>query len=103
MQQEELIYDANVQSNFLKLQRVNDVMALALGTSAGIIRLEALYGFLFYGLGLLITNTVFLVVCCEGKARTFFRTPVKDIFVNPLALNIAGFVMMWCLTYALVV
>lgn len=93
---------ANMEANKKKLQHVHDIMALALGVGAGVLTLESLYGFLFYALGITLTNAAFYVVCCQGKADEFFRSPLQEIFIDGIPSNIAGFTMMWCLVFALV-
>ncbi|CAH6722385.1 ER membrane protein complex subunit 6 [[Candida] jaroonii] len=95
-------YGPNVESNKKNLQYIHDVMCLSLGVGAGVLSLESLYGFLFYIVGMTLTNVGFIIVCCEGKPKEFYRNPLQQIFLDGLQGNIAGFVMMWCLVYALV-
>lgn len=99
---ETIYYGPNVEVNRKKLQYVHDVMCLWLGVGAGILSLESIYGFLFYVVGMSLTNIGFILVCCEGAPKTFFRDPIKQVFLDGLLGNIAGYIMMWCLVYALV-
>lgn len=99
---EQVWYEANIESNGRKLGRVHDIFSLVLGTACGILRLQSWYGFGFYFIGLTIVNLLFYIVCCEGQPHLFFKSPMKEIFMSPLFSNIAGFIMMWCLVYALV-
>lgn len=97
-----IYYGPSVELNKKKLQYVHDVMCLWLGVGAGILSLESLYGFIFYLAGMTVTNVGFILVCCEGKPKQFFRQPIKQVFVDGIQGNIAGYIMMWCLVYALV-
>lgn len=99
---ETLLYGPNVDANKRKLQHVHDVMSLVLGAGAGVLTLESAWGFLMYLAGLTATNGVFYLYVCEGRAGGFFQQPLKEIFVDGMLSNLAGFVMMWCLVYALV-
>lgn len=99
---ETIYYISSIEANKKKLQHVHDIMALALGVGAGVLTLESVYGFLFYIIGFTITNLTFYQICCEGKAIEFFRKPLHEIFVDGIASNVAGFLMMWCLVFALV-
>lgn len=97
-----VIYGPNVDANKRKLQHIHDIMSLVLGVSAGVLTLESLWGFGVYVLGLTLTNAVFYIYVCQGQAGAFFHKPVQEVFVDGLLGNLAGFVMMWCLVYALV-
>lgn len=101
-EKETIFYGPNVEVNKKKLQYVHDMMCLWLGVGAGILSLESVHGFMFYILGMTIVNLGFIVVCCESHPYRFFRDPLKQIFVDGLQGNIAGYIMMWCLVYALV-
>ncbi|CAK9441018.1 uncharacterized protein LODBEIA_P48870 [Lodderomyces beijingensis] len=92
----------SIETNRQKLQHVHDVTSLALGVVAGIMTLESLYGFLVYFVGISVTNVAFYLICGESNAGKFFRNPIQEIYVNNLLNNIPGFVMSWCLVYALV-
>lgn len=99
---ETIYFEANIAANKQKLQRVQDIMSLALGVGAGILGLESLYGFLFFLLGFSLSNLAFFVECCKGESKTFFTSPFRLIFLDGFFGGLAGYVMMWCLTYALV-
>lgn len=99
---EQVIYGPNVDINKKKLQHVHDVMSLVLGVGAGVLTLESIWGFLMYTAGLTLTNVVFYIFVCEGRPSAYFRKPVQEIFVDGILSNLAGYVMMWCLVYALV-
>lgn len=77
-------------------------MCLALGFAAGVLRLESLAGVMFYLVGFTVANFTFLLFCCEGKLRLFFKSPMKEIFVDKILAGVAGYLMMWCLISALV-
>lgn len=102
MEQERLLYQPNIQRNHGKLQHLHSIMTLALGTGAGILTLESFQGFVTYFVGLTITNVVFYIVCCKGQADSFFESPIKEIFISSMPEYLPGFIMMWCLVYALV-
>ncbi|ODV69162.1 hypothetical protein HYPBUDRAFT_105679 [Hyphopichia burtonii NRRL Y-1933] len=103
MSESEVIYYLpSIESNKKKLQHIHDVMSLALGVGAGVLTLESLYGFLFYVVGLSISNAAFFVICCRSEPSRFFGSPLQDIFISSLVGNVAGYVMMWCMVYALV-
>lgn len=101
-QNETIFYIASIEANKKKLQHVHDIMSLALGVGAGVLTLESIYGFLFYITGFTIVNFAFHQICCQGKAKEYFRKPFHEIFVDGVASNVAGFLMMWCLVFALV-
>lgn len=98
----EELYTPNIDANRKKLQHVHDVVSLTLGVVAGVLALESLHGFLFYVAGLTVVNTVFVAVACEGQVARFFPNSWYDVFVTGISTNLAGYVMMWCLVYALV-
>lgn len=100
--QERLLYQPNIEHNYKKLLHLHSIMTLALGTGAGILTFESFQGFVAYFVGLTITNMVFYTVCCKGQANSFFESPVKEIFISSMPENLPGFIMMWCLVYALV-
>lgn len=103
MSETETIYCiASIEANKKKLQHVHDIMALALGVGAGVLTLESVYGFLFYIIGFTLTNLVFYQICCQGRVKEFFRKPLHEVFIDGIASNVAGFLMMWCLVFALV-
>lgn len=92
----------NINTNKQKLQYIQDVASLVLGVVAGIITLESLNGFLFFFAGLSLTNAAFYLLCGQGKIQKFFQNPFQEIFVQGIAGNLPGYIMMWCLVYALV-
>lgn len=91
----------NEQHNIYKLERFQDIMSLTLGVASGILCLESHLGFAFYLVGITLTNTSFHFMCCEGS-KQFYRTPGRQIYLRGLLANLPGYVMMWCLTYALI-
>lgn len=99
---EKLQWSAAIEANQKKLQHVHDVMSLVLGTACGVLTLEAFTGAAFFVAATTLVNGGFYLVCCGGNGSKFFLSPVKEIFVDTLGSSVAGFVMMWCLVYALV-
>lgn len=99
---ETILFEPNVAANKKKLQQVQDVMSLALGVGAGILGLESLYGFLFFLIGFSLSNLGFFIECCKGESELFFTNPIRQVFVDGIFSGLSGYVMMWCLTYALV-
>ena len=99
---EKLQWGAAIDANRSKLLHVHDVMSLVLGTACGILALEAYTGAAFFVATTTLVNAGFYMVCCEGKGSRFFQSPIKEIFIDTLGSSVAGFVMMWCLVYALV-
>ncbi|EGV63448.1 hypothetical protein PSN45_004267 [Yamadazyma tenuis] len=97
-----IFYGPSVEKNRTKLQYVHHVMCLSLGVAAGVLSLESFMGFVFYAAGMTATNLGFVAVCCHGKPRQFFRFPLQEVFWDGIQSNIAGYIMMWCLVYALV-
>ncbi|SGZ56966.1 CIC11C00000003653 [Sungouiella intermedia] len=97
-----LYFPPNILANKQKLQRLQDVMSLALGVGAGVLCLESLNGFFFFLVTFSLSNLSFFLLCCEGKPESFFQNPWKEIFLDGISSSLAGYVMMWCLTYALV-
>lgn len=99
---EKSLYKPNVDFNKQQLQRLQDITCLALGVAAGALGLESLAGVALYLVGMTVSNLSFYVLCCEGKPELFFAAPLREIFVDQVPSGVAGYVMMWCLTYALV-
>lgn len=99
---ETICYGQSIDINKKKLQHIHDILSLVLGIGSGILTLESISGFLFYIIGFTLTNLAFYTVCCQGQPKTFFKNPIKEIFIDGVFSNIAGYIMMWCLVYALV-
>lgn len=97
-----IYFPPNIVANKQRLQRLQDVMSLALGVGAGVLCLESVVGFLFFLVAFSLSNLSFYLLCCEGKPSDFFKNPLSEIFLDGIASSLAGYVMMWCLTYALV-
>lgn len=93
---------SSITSNKQKLQRLQDVMSLSLGIAAGVLGLESLGGFAFYLVGIIASDLSFLAICCQNSPGNFFVSPVKEVILEGLFTSLAGYVMMWCMTYALV-
>ncbi|EGW35413.1 uncharacterized protein SPAPADRAFT_58629 [Spathaspora passalidarum NRRL Y-27907] len=102
MNTDEAYSNANIKSNKDKLQHVQDITSLVLGIASGILTLESIHGFLLYVIGLTLANGLFYVICGEGKIDKYFKSPIQEVFVSGIVGNMPGFVMMWCLVYALV-
>jgi len=92
----------NINTNKQKLQYIQDVASLVLGVVAGITTLESLNGFLFFLGGLTLTNAAFYILCGQGNIHKFFQNPFQEVLILGIAGNIPGYIMMWCLVYALV-
>lgn len=99
---EPIYYAPNIEANKKKLQDVRDRSVLVLGLGAGILTLESLYGFAFYFAGITFANAVFYLICCGKGPKQYFANPLLEIFVSGVVADIPGFVMMWCLLFALV-
>ena len=83
-------YQPSIEANKQKLQHVHDVASLALGVGSGILTLESMNDLLFY------------IICGEGRPSKYFKNPLQEVFISGVFSNIPGFIMMWCLVYALV-
>lgn len=94
------VYPANVAVNVAKFNKVNDLSGLINGAACGILQLEGIAGFLYYAVSYLVVNLLFVIICCQGTPTKFFQGYL--VFINGFVGNIAGFIMMWCLTGALV-
>lgn len=99
---EKFYYQPSIEANKQKLQHIHDVASLALGVGSGILTLESLNGFLFYLIGITLTNLVFYIICGENRPGKYFKSPLQEVFLNGIFSNLSGFIMMWCLVYALV-
>ncbi|KAK6454925.1 Rab5-interacting protein-domain-containing protein [Scheffersomyces xylosifermentans] len=97
-----IYYNPSIDANKQKLQHVQDIASLALGVGAGVLTLESAYGFIFYFVGLTVANFLFYSICCENQPKKFFVKPLQDVYLAGIFTNIAGYIMMWCLVYALV-
>lgn len=92
----------NIRHNKLKAQFIHDVGALLFGSMAGILQLEAWFGFGFFVVSCIGTNLLFWLICAQGKARLYFESPINDIFVQGILRSFFGYLMMWCLVFALI-
>ena len=99
---EKFYYQPSIEANKQKLQHMHDVASLALGVGSGILTLESLNGFIFYLVGITATNLLFYIICGESKPSKYFKSPIQEVFLNGIFSNLSGFIMMWCLVYALV-
>ncbi|ODV78407.1 uncharacterized protein CANTADRAFT_52832 [Suhomyces tanzawaensis NRRL Y-17324] len=99
---ETIYYNGSIQSNKQKLGRVRDISSLALGVGCGILALESLVGFGFYIVGTTLTNLLFIWICCGSEPSKFFVSPKRELLLEGVVENVPGFVMMWCLVYAIV-
>lgn len=99
---EKFYYQPSIEANKQKLQNIHDVASLALGVGSGILTLESLNGFIFYLVGITATNLLFYIICGESKPSKYFKSPIQEVFLNGIFSNLSGFIMMWCLVYALV-
>lgn len=97
-----IYFEPNASANKKKLQKLQDVMSLVYGVGVGVLGLESFYGFAVFLVGMFLSNALFYVICCQGEPQQFFRSPVKEVFVDGIFSSLSGFIMMWCLTYALV-
>lgn len=95
-------FGPNISTNKQKLQRIQDILALSLGAAAGIIGLESMWGFLFYILGITLGNIFFFLICSGTSSESYFQSPFKEVLLDGMLSSISGFVMVWCLVYALV-
>lgn len=77
------------QRNNADVQRVNDIVLLALGGAAGVLRLELVYGFALY---------------VVGMAAVCFILPLRSpsLQTSTVIHNIPGFLMTWCFMFALI-
>lgn len=94
------VYPTSVQSNLAKLTKVNDVASLVNGAACGILQLEGVTGFAYYVASYLAVNVLFVIICCQSTPTKFFES--SKVFLDGVVSNLAGFIMMWCLTGALV-
>ena len=95
-------YQPSIEANKQKLQHVHDVASLALGVGSGILTLESMNGFIFYLIGITVTNLLFYIICGEEQAIKIFQESFARGVYKWGFSNIPGFIMMWCLVYALV-
>ncbi|ODQ80670.1 hypothetical protein BABINDRAFT_12801 [Babjeviella inositovora NRRL Y-12698] len=95
-------YGPWIQLNQKSLQHIHDIASLGLGTAAGILRLESLWGFALFLGGMTAVNGCIWFLLTEGKPGQYFENPQQLIFLNGLGSGVAGYAMMWCLVSALV-
>lgn len=84
------------------VQHVQDVALLALGVAAGVLQLEGFRGFGLFVAGSLVVSSVVVGVVAGGAPGRYFESPLKDVVWGGLTTGVAGYVMMWCLMYALI-
>ncbi|AET40963.1 Emc6p Ecym_7111 [Eremothecium cymbalariae DBVPG len=87
--------------NKSRLLYVHDLTSLVFGCGAGILQLESQKGFGMFIASYIFVSLLFVVWICQLNPQKYFQNPVKDIFFNSLIRELAGFVMSWTFTYAL--
>ncbi|SGZ57454.1 CIC11C00000004494 [Sungouiella intermedia] len=68
-----LNFPPNILANKQKLQRLQDVMSLALGVGAGVLCLESFNGFFFFLVTFSLSNLSFFYFVVRGSQRASFK------------------------------
>lgn len=95
----QLIFPQNAQHNTLVLSNIKFVSSCFVGAVAGILGLQNLYGFLLFGVSLLLTAGVVAGLKCKGAGLDKFIAGGWVELVNPGQENIFSFVLLWTLFY----
>ncbi|KAF8602577.1 hypothetical protein BDV93DRAFT_523950 [Ceratobasidium sp. AG-I] len=98
----QLIFPQNAQHNALVLSNIKFVSSCFVGAVAGILGLQNLYGFLLFGVSLLVTAGVVTGLKCKGAGLDRFIAGGWVELVNPGQENVFSFVLLWTLFYGIV-
>jgi len=87
------------------LQTVSNIRSLTaslFGVAAGTLGLESFPGFLFYALGSLVVSLLLFSLRANAQAKSYFHSPVADLWIGDLFGGLMSFVLTWTLFYGLV-
>lgn len=87
------------------LQTVSNIRSLTaslFGVAAGILGLESFPGFLFYALGSLVVSLLIFSLRANVQAKSYFHSPIAELWVGDLFGGLMSFVLTWTLFYGLV-
>ncbi|AAS50215.1 AAL151Cp [Eremothecium gossypii ATCC 10895] len=97
----DILSSRSVSFNKKRLLYVHDITSLVFGCGAGILQLESLQGFIMFAVSYLSISAIFAMRLCKFEPSKYFQNPVQDIILTSLFRELAGFVMAWTFTYAL--
>ncbi|AGO09840.1 AaceriAAL151Cp [[Ashbya] aceris (nom. inval.)] len=98
----DILSTRSVTFNKKRLLYVHDMTSLVFGCGAGILQLESLQGFIMFAACYLSISAIFVMWLCKFEPSKYFQSPVQDILLVSFFRELAGFVMAWTFTYALV-
>ncbi|KAK9477613.1 Rab5-interacting protein-domain-containing protein [Lipomyces japonicus] len=91
----------SLQSNAKALYQIRSVTSTVFGISAGILGLEAIYGFVFYFAGTILVSLLCFLLLTHGKPGQFFLKS-SDVWTRNAFTGLSSFVLTWTLFYGLV-
>lgn len=84
------------------IQRIRNISSIALGTGAGILKLESYWGFLFYLASSIIISVLITAIPAKGHPQYYFTNSTQSVWVDHIFGGLASFVLFWTLFYGLV-
>ncbi|THX81849.1 proliferating cell nuclear antigen [Aureobasidium pullulans] len=93
--QESMMHNARTVSN------IRSLTASLFGVAAGVLGLESFPGFLFYALGSLVVSLLIFSLRANVQAKSYFHSPIADLWIGDLFGGLMSFVLTWTLFYGL--
>ncbi|CDO54841.1 similar to Saccharomyces cerevisiae YLL014W EMC6 Member of a transmembrane complex required for efficient folding of proteins in the ER [Geotrichum candidum] len=95
-------YNSNIIDNKKSIEFIRNVTSLIFGISAGVLRLEFQYGFIYYiGLSAAVSALIHFWVA-KSRPQDFFLNKRSDVWVEGILGGVSSFVLTWTLFYNLV-
>ncbi|TIA61884.1 proliferating cell nuclear antigen [Aureobasidium pullulans] len=91
--QESMMHNARTVSN------IRSLTASLFGVAAGVLGLESFPGFLFYALGSLVVSLLIFSLRANVQAKSYFHSPIADLWIGDLFGGLMSFVLTWTLFY----
>lgn len=89
-------------TGFQSIEFIRNVTSLIFGISAGVLRLEFQYGFIYYiGLSAAVSALIHFWVA-KSRPQDFFLNKRSDVWVEGILGGVSSFVLTWTLFYNLV-
>lgn len=84
------------------VSNIRSLTASLFGVAAGTLGLESYPGFLFYLVGMMAVHCLVLFLRADGKQKTYFYSPISELWIGDLFSGLMSFVLTWTLFYGMV-